>query len=136
MGGWAGQYLGAGLALAALSIQLDLSEGHLVGGWRKCWSGAGWLLSTSKVVAGGSRASGARLMGPQLVHPSISQPDSRASLPGAAAAPSSVALNLVLVLTPEEWSSHSLGSKRGRAPHLALPAGREGCGHSPCGSHC
>ena len=124
------------MALAALSIQLDLSEGHPVGGWRKCWGRAGWLLSTSEVVTGGSRGCGARLMGPLLVHPSISQPDSRACLPGAAAAPSSVALNLGLVLTPEEWGSRDLWSKRGRVPHLALPAGREACGHGLCGSHC
>ena len=84
---------------------------------------------------GSSRGCGARLMGPLLVHPSISQPDSWAPLPGAAAAPSSVALNLV-VLTPEEWGSHDLQSKRGRVPHLALPAGREACGHGLCGSHC
>lgn len=74
---------------------------------------------------GSSRGCGARLMGPLLVHPSISQPDSWAPLPGAAAAPSSVALNLV-VLTPEEWGSHDLQSKRGRVPHLALPAGQGG----------
>lgn len=54
--GWAGQYPGAGLAPAALSIQRDLSEGRLVGGWRKCWGGARWLLVTSEVVAGGSGA--------------------------------------------------------------------------------